>query len=76
MLPESAILSDQKGAFVYVLGKDDKVVRRAVRTGLVTDKGIVIEQGLTGKEKVVLRAGAFLAAGDKVKPRLVKSTAR
>lgn len=76
VLPESAILSDQKGAFVYVLGKDDKVVRRAVRTGLVTDKGIVIEQGLTGKEKVVVRAGAFLAAGDKVKPRLVKSTVR
>jgi hypothetical protein len=28
MLPESAILNDQNGAFVYVVNKDDKVERR------------------------------------------------
>lgn len=76
MLPESAILSDDEGSFVYVLGEDDKVYRRAVRTGLVTDRGIVISDGLTGREKVVLRAGAFLAEGDQIKPRPVKSTER
>ena len=52
------------------------MVRRAVGTGRVTDEGFGFGQGLTGKEKVVLRAGEFLAEGDKVKPRLVKSTAR
>ncbi len=75
-LPESAINSDQKGSYVYVLGKDDAVVRRQVRTGFVTDQGIAIPEGLTGNEKVVLRAGAFLAAGDKIRPRLVKSALR
>jgi RND family efflux transporter MFP subunit len=71
-LPESAIQSDEQGSFVLVVGKDDKVVRRPVKTGMVTEHGIAIIQGLTGGERIVLRAGGFLSAGDKVKPRLVK----
>lgn len=72
-LPESAIQSDEKGSFVLVVGKDDKVARRSVKTGLVSENGIAIVGGLTGGERIVLRAGGFLAAGDKVKPRLAKS---
>lgn len=72
-LPESAIQSDEQGSFVLIVGKDDKVARRAVKTGLVTENGIAVIRGLTGGERVVLRAGGFLSAGDKVKPRLVKS---
>ncbi len=72
-LPESAIQSDEKGSFVLIVGKDDKVIRRPVKTGLVTENGIAIVQGLTGGERVVLRAGGFLSEGDRVKPRLVKS---
>jgi multidrug efflux pump subunit AcrA (membrane-fusion protein) len=71
-LPESAIQSDEKGSFVLIVGKDDKVVRRPVKTGPVTENGIAIVQGLAGGERVVLRAGGFLSEGDKVKPRLVK----
>ena len=76
MLPESAILSDDKGSYVYIVGKDDKVMRRDVKTGIVTDKGITVVQGLTGSERVVLRAGGFLSPGDKVKPSLQKSVAK
>jgi len=68
LLPESAILSDDKGAYVLVLGKDDAVERRAVTTGLVTARGIAIASGLTGTERVVLRAGGFLAPGDRIEP--------
>ena len=75
-LPESAILSDEKGSFVYVVGKDGKVQRRAVRTGAVTAEGIAVIEGLTGSEQVVLRAGGFLSPGDKVKTTLVKAGAR
>lgn len=76
MLPESAILNDEQGSFVFVVGKDDKVIRRPVKTGIVTDAGIAIREGLSGKERVVLRAGGFLSAGDRIKPRLVKSGGR
>ncbi len=70
MLPESAILSDNKGTYVFVIGKDNKVERRPIKTGMITDKGIAIVSGLSGPEHVVLRAGGFLAPGETVKPRL------
>ncbi|WP_156839695.1 efflux RND transporter periplasmic adaptor subunit [Novosphingobium aquimarinum] len=72
MLPESAILSDDDGSFVYVLGKDNKVVRRAVKTGIVTADGISVVEGLNGSERVVLRAGGFLNPGDVIDPQLVR----
>ncbi|MBU0556652.1 MAG: efflux RND transporter periplasmic adaptor subunit [Alphaproteobacteria bacterium] len=73
LLPESAIQSDQQGSYVYVVGKDDKVERRNVKTGAVTSRGIAVTQGLTGSERVVLYAGGFLSPGETVKPRLAKS---
>lgn len=73
MLPESAIMSDDKGNYVYIIDEGDKVVRRAVRTGLVTDRGIAVVDGLTGRERVVLRAGGFLNPGDQVKPTTAKA---
>lgn len=72
MLPESAIMSDARGNYVYIVGKDDKVVRRDVTTGLVTDKGIAVTSGLTGQERVVMRAGGFLNPGEQVKPKAGK----
>lgn len=76
MLPESAILNDDRGSFVFVVVDDDKVARRAVKTGTVSEGGIAITEGLSGSERVVLRAGGFLSAGDRIKPRLVKSGGR
>lgn len=73
VLPESAVQSDQRGSYVYVVGKDDKVERRPVQTGAVTDRGLAITQGLGGGEKVVLYAGGFLNPGETVKPKLEKS---
>ena len=75
LLPESAILSDQKGPFVYVVGGNNKVERRAVKTGDVTAQGIVVAEGLAGTERVVMRAGGFLNPGDTIRPVVVKSSA-
>lgn len=73
LLPESAVLADEEGSFVYVVGQDNKVVRRGVKTGAVTDSGIAITRGLSGTEKVVLRAGGFLNPGETVNPQLLKN---
>ena len=72
LLPESAVLSDDKGSYVLVVGKDNKVKRRNVKTGVITPDGIAIVEGLAGNERIVKRAGAFLSEGETVKPRLVK----
>jgi len=65
-LPESAILTDDKGPYVYVVGSDNRVHRRSVTSGLVTGDGIAVTSGLNGSERVVERAGQFLNDGDKV----------
>ena len=72
LLPQSAVQSDEKGNYVYIIGKDDKVVRRDVVTGVVSDAGVSIASGLDGSEHVVVSAGAFLNPGQKVHPTLVK----
>lgn len=72
MLPQSAIQSDTKGNFVYVLNAKDEAERRAITTGDVSDAGVAITSGLQGTERVVLTAGAFLNPGQKVKPNLTK----
>lgn len=72
VLPESAVLADSQGSFVYVIGKDKKAVRRPVKTGAVTANGLAITEGLTGSEQVVLRAGGFLNPGETVNPQPLK----
>ena len=73
LLPESAIQNDEKGAFVYVVGADNKVVRRDVKTGIVTANGIAVVEGLNGNEKVIQRAGGFVSPGEVVRPRLAQA---
>lgn len=72
ILPESAVLSDSEGAYVLIVNAEDKAERRAVTTGSVTSRGIVISEGLTGNERVVLRAGGFLTEGETVNTQLTK----
>ncbi|MDY0958095.1 efflux RND transporter periplasmic adaptor subunit [Sphingomonas sp. CFBP8993] len=68
VLPDSAIQSDDKGSFVYIVGPDNKVARRDIKIGQVSDNGVTIASGLTGTERVVRSAGGFLAAGQQVRP--------
>jgi multidrug efflux pump subunit AcrA (membrane-fusion protein) len=72
VLPESAVLADSEGSFVYVIDKENKAVRRGVKTGMVTEQGLVITEGLTGNERVVLRSGGFLSVGETVNPQPLK----
>lgn len=69
MLPESALQADSQGSYVYVVGKGNHAERRRIKVAMVTEKGVAIAQGLTGHERVVLRAGAFLSEGETVDPR-------
>ena len=68
LLPDSAIQSDERGSFVYVVDKDDKVQRRGVVLGQVSDAGVAIASGLNGTERVVRSAGGFLSPGQKINP--------
>jgi RND family efflux transporter MFP subunit len=69
VLPQSAVLSDDKGNYVYVINGKDEIERRGITLGSVSDAGVTIAQGLGGQERVVLSAGPFLNPGQKVHPR-------
>ena len=72
LLPQSAVQSDDKGNYVYIVDGKNKVVRRDVKVGDVGDNGVTIMSGLTGQERVVLSAGAFLNPGETVVPQRTK----
>ncbi|CAM3155721.1 Multidrug resistance protein MdtA [Sphingomonas antarctica] len=72
LLPQSAVQSDDKGNYVYIIDGNNKVVRRDVKVGDVGDNGVTIMSGLTGQERVVLSAGAFLNPGETVVPQRTK----
>lgn len=72
ILPESAVQNDQKGSYVYIVGAGNKVQRRDVKVGDVTPKGLIIERGLDGTERIVAYAGGFLNPDETVNPRLAK----
>jgi len=72
VLPQSAVQSDERGNYVYLIDDKNQAVRRAVTTGDVSDAGVAITSGLSGMERVVLTAGAFLNPGQKVIPVLQK----
>ncbi len=66
MLPQTAVMSDSKGFYVYVIDGNSHVERRAVTIGDTIDAGVVISSGITGKERIVTTAGGFLRNGEPV----------
>jgi RND family efflux transporter MFP subunit len=69
LLPQSAVLSDDKGNYVYIINGKNEVERRDIKIGTVNDNGVTITSGISGSERVVLSAGPFLNPGQKVNPK-------
>ncbi|HEY5458616.1 MAG TPA: efflux RND transporter periplasmic adaptor subunit [Sphingomicrobium sp.] len=69
LLPQSAVLSDELGNYVYVINAKNLVERRNVKVGSVSDQGVTVTEGISGQESVVLSAGPFLNPGQKVAPK-------
>ena len=66
VLPQTAVMADNDGSYVYVVGSDGRVERRKVSVGNVIPAGVVITEGLSGRERVVSMDGGFLHSGEKV----------
>jgi HlyD family secretion protein len=66
ILPQTAILSDEQGSYVLVVDANNKVQKRAVTVAGARTEGLLVSAGLSGTERVVAIAGAFLRAGEPV----------
>ncbi|MEC3912650.1 efflux RND transporter periplasmic adaptor subunit [Sphingobium sp. CR2-8] len=73
LVPESAVQSDPKGSYVYVINGKNQVERHDVTLGQVSDAGVAVTSGINGTESIVTSAAAFLTPGQKVKPELLKA---
>jgi HlyD family secretion protein len=68
VLPQTAVLADDKGAYVYVVNDKNVIERRTVSVLDTTTAGVVIGSGLNGKERIVATAAGFLREGESVNP--------
>ena len=70
VLPQTAVLTDDRGSYVLIVNADNRVERRAVHVSGMVQSGVTIADGISGSEHVVATAGAFLQEGELVKPIL------
>lgn len=54
LIPERAIAQQQGQRYVYVMGTDDKAVRKEITIGRLDGANRVIENGLTAEDRVVV----------------------
>jgi RND family efflux transporter MFP subunit len=69
LVPEVAVGNDQQGAFVLVVNDKNVVERRGVKTGTSVDALRAVDDGLTGKEWVVVNGLLRAAPGRQVTPQ-------
>jgi membrane fusion protein (multidrug efflux system) len=62
VIPQAALISDQEGVYVFV-ASDGKATIRRVKPGGESGSGVIIDQGLTGGELVIVEGLQSLRAG-------------
>ncbi len=69
LVPQEAVGYDQRGSFVMVVNGQNVVQRHTVKTGALVDHLRVIEEGLSGKEWVVIKGLQRAVPGRQVTPQ-------
>jgi len=62
VIPQAALLADQQGVYVFVV-EDGKAVVKRVKPGTESGTGVVINEGLSGGEQVVVQGLQGLRPG-------------
>lgn len=68
VLPQTAVLTDDRGSYVLIVNAQNKIERRAVHVSGIVSNGVTVSDGVGDKDQVVATAGAFLQIGESVKP--------
>lgn len=66
ILPQTAVLGDDQGTYVMLVGHNGRVERRNVHVAGARSDGLLVSSGLAGSERVIAVAGAFLRVGETV----------
>jgi membrane fusion protein (multidrug efflux system) len=68
-IPRAAVLSDQQGDYVYVIGGDDVVTQRRIQLGQSTAAVAMVSAGLSEGEKIVTEGIQRVRPNLKVAPQ-------
>ena len=69
LVPEEALGHDQRGTFLLSVNDQDVVERLAVKTGPLVGRDRAITEGLSGKERIIVKGMQRAIPGRKVTPR-------
>lgn len=75
LVPDSAVLTDQAGKMVWVIGRNGQPAPRPVTVGPVIQGLRVIRAGLQPSEKVVIRGFQRMMPGVPIQPKLTRIAA-
>jgi RND family efflux transporter MFP subunit len=64
VLPQTAVLTDDRGSYVLVVNAEGRIERRAVHVSGIVANGVTIAGGIQGADRIVATAGAFLQEGE------------
>ena len=67
-IPRAAVLSDQQGEYVYVVGADNKAEQRRIQLGQSTSTVAAVTSGLSDGEKVIVEGLQKVRPGQAVAP--------
>ena len=68
MVPNTAVITDEKGDFVYVISDDNIAKQRYVRLGEHTDTSVAVIAGLKKGEMVIVEGTQSVHPGGKIEP--------
>lgn len=68
VVPQSAVLQDRQGRFVYIADQNNVVWQRRIETGAKTNDQWVVQQGLKAGETIVVQGVQRLSDGMTVQP--------
>jgi membrane fusion protein (multidrug efflux system) len=72
LVPQSALLTDQQGVYLFVV-EDGKAVVKRVKTGALVGEDIIVADGLAGGELVVVEGLQTIRPGAAVQAKPVES---
>jgi membrane fusion protein (multidrug efflux system) len=71
LVPQRAVLDEQGGSYVLLVGEDETVERRPIRSGRMIEGRQEILEGLTGGERVIVDGVQGVRPGDTVRAEAV-----
>jgi membrane fusion protein, multidrug efflux system len=75
VVPQSALIADQEGTYVFVV-EDDKAVVKRIKPGGESGTDVVVQEGLSGNEQVIVEGLQGVRPGAQVKASPVTTLKR